>query len=251
MGLVLLKLVLPLRHHIRMQLPNMRSHRHLHLRIHLFQHSGSLYPFFLIGMKSPYDHPTRLLHSKTHEYSLEEREAAYLAARERIFSTDEGEMRESVRQKPRTDPVVARRMIVHALGQRVRMLNLDSPSQNIRSAKGLSTHHNLKEEKVCTSTGEAQQKIDCSLGESINMFQKVKARDDTATGSTQDSMPKESQNSKLSNLNEKHVPISTEHMKVENLGAAKRLFANALGLQTTKEGLHPKKETLHNSCKRL
>uniref|UniRef100_A0A7N0TZ85 SUZ domain-containing protein n=1 Tax=Kalanchoe fedtschenkoi TaxID=63787 RepID=A0A7N0TZ85_KALFE len=193
----------------------------------------------------------KVLHSKTHEYSLEEREAAYLAARERIFSTDEGEMRESVRQKPRTDPVVARRMIVHALGQRVRMLNLDSPSQNIRSAKGLSTHHNLKEEKVCTSTGEAQQKIDCSLGESINMFQKVKARDDTATGSTQDSMPKESQNSKLSNLNEKHVPISTEHMKVENLGAAKRLFANALGLQTTKEGLHPKKETLHNSCKRL
>ena len=48
-----------------------------------------------------------------------EREAAYLAARERIFGIEELESQEATRQKPRHDPVVARRMIAHALGQRI------------------------------------------------------------------------------------------------------------------------------------
>ncbi|KAF9621778.1 hypothetical protein IFM89_027632 [Coptis chinensis] len=47
--------------------------------------------------------------------TLEEREAAYLAARERIFSEENGGIRESVAPKPRNVPMVARRMIAHAL----------------------------------------------------------------------------------------------------------------------------------------
>ncbi|GLJ13006.1 hypothetical protein SUGI_0203240 [Cryptomeria japonica] len=55
--------------------------------------------------------------------SFEEREAAYLAARERIFSLssceENGEQKEQATPRPRTVPVVARRMIAHALGKRI------------------------------------------------------------------------------------------------------------------------------------
>ncbi|KAF9606227.1 hypothetical protein IFM89_023810, partial [Coptis chinensis] len=47
--------------------------------------------------------------------TLEEREAAYLAARERIFFEENGGIRESVAPKPRNVPMVARRMIPYAL----------------------------------------------------------------------------------------------------------------------------------------
>lgn len=189
--------------------------------------------------------------SKNHKYSIVEREAAYLAARERIFGKDE--MQESVRQKPRTDPVVARRMIVHALGQKAKMLNLDSSVPNERSDRGLSAKHDTKEEQVCTSHGYMQQKTDCSSEQNANI-QKVRTGVDTATGLLLDSVPEKSQNSNLSSCstpeNAISTPIIKEHMKVENLRAAKRMFANALGLPSTKEGLHQKKEALHNHSKR-
>ncbi|XP_057856667.2 uncharacterized protein LOC131066009 isoform X2 [Cryptomeria japonica] len=55
--------------------------------------------------------------------ALPEREAAYLAARERIFSLssceENGEQKEQATPRPRTVPVVARRMIAHALGKRI------------------------------------------------------------------------------------------------------------------------------------
>ena len=55
--------------------------------------------------------------------SLEERKAAYLIARERIFSMKLEEVKEPGEQKPRSVPVVARRMIAHALGQRIHTKN--------------------------------------------------------------------------------------------------------------------------------
>ncbi|CAM9000990.1 unnamed protein product [Rhodiola kirilowii] len=222
----------------------------------LWQYDESESPVASHQLLRRIDASSPVVHSKTHKYTLEEREAAYLAARERIFATDEGEMRESVRQKPRTDPVVARRMIVHALGQRAKMLNLDSALPDNKSDKGPSAKHNIKEEKVCTSRGEAQRKVDCSSGQNVNIFKKTNSRDDDpATGSSHDNTDKERQNNKLSNSsmlqNEKSMPISKERVKVENLGAAKRMFAIALGLPSTKEGLHPKKETLHDCGKNL
>jgi len=51
--------------------------------------------------------------------SLEEREAAYRAARERIFSTHDAKGKDTSVAKPRHVPAVAQRMISHALGKRV------------------------------------------------------------------------------------------------------------------------------------
>ena len=53
------------------------------------------------------------------QQSLEEREAAYSVARERIFSMKLDEVKEPGEQRPRSVPVVAHRMIAHALGQRI------------------------------------------------------------------------------------------------------------------------------------
>lgn len=60
------------------------------------------------------------IQSPSGEHSLAEREAAYLAARERIFSMDARTVAEPVRQKPRSVPIVAQRMIAHALGQKMK-----------------------------------------------------------------------------------------------------------------------------------
>ncbi|PSS05044.1 R3H domain-containing protein [Actinidia chinensis var. chinensis] len=56
-------------------------------------------------------------------FSLEEREVAYKAARERIFTRYAGEMSEPMQQKPRSIPVVALHMIAHALGGRINSSN--------------------------------------------------------------------------------------------------------------------------------
>ncbi|KAG6557585.1 hypothetical protein Mapa_000861 [Marchantia paleacea] len=72
--------------------------------------------------------------------SLEERQAAYLAARQRIFSekwkhADENS-KESGHARPRSDPVVARRMIAHALGK-PKLLAVTSPSIEVITPQDL------------------------------------------------------------------------------------------------------------------
>jgi hypothetical protein len=60
--------------------------------------------------------------------SIEERQAAYLAARERIFAAT---------WRPRSDPVVARRMIAHALGKNSRVIPFPSQTTNLASSADL------------------------------------------------------------------------------------------------------------------
>ncbi|KAJ6975274.1 hypothetical protein NC653_031203 [Populus alba x Populus x berolinensis] len=55
--------------------------------------------------------------------AFREREVAYFAARDRIFSRDVGEMREPIKEKPQKVLVVAHRMIAHALGQNTSLRN--------------------------------------------------------------------------------------------------------------------------------
>ena len=67
--------------------------------------------------------------------SLEEREAAYQAARERIFSdrasvSPESSLEQKETQRARPVPVVARRMIAHALGK-PQVLTADVPPNEV------------------------------------------------------------------------------------------------------------------------
>lgn len=125
----------------------------------------------------------------TTSMSLEEKEAAYQAARERIFSVqDNTNNKELVIPKSRTVPVIAQRMIAHALGTKISS-SRESPAtdQMIETSEPMNSEHSkqsLKEKK----------------------------------------------------LHHKHTVKKSNpvNMEREQKGAAKRIFANALGLKSGK-----------------
>lgn len=108
---------------------------------------------------------------------LEERQAAYLAARNRIFGPSNTEEGRSTSPKLRKDPAVARRMIAHALGRKL------EPTSD---------------PDICGSEPNSGRRND----------------------STQNNGEKRGNNPRA---------LSAESLKKEQLGAAKRMFANALG----------------------
>ncbi|KAI9156876.1 hypothetical protein LWI28_013526 [Acer negundo] len=143
-------------------------------------------------------------------HSLEEREAAYLAARERIFSTGVCTVTEPVRQKPRNVPVVARRMIAHALGQKIKTQNEDDTVKDSKEC----------EDKVVPSMSlEGCQDTSIRAEQNGNSLSKPKTnRGKYNAGTSGNGRSKSSGNREYSN--EQHV------------GAAKRMFAHALGLHS-------------------
>ncbi|KAL3652096.1 hypothetical protein CASFOL_001777 [Castilleja foliolosa] len=109
--------------------------------------------------------------------SLEERETSYFAARERIFSADASEAKPA-KERPKHDPVVARRLITRALGQ---------PNKEMKHEPSLS---GTTENSRAATSNRPEQKV-------------VKARDENS-------------------------------LRKEHVGAARRLFASALGMNATK-----------------
>ncbi|KAF3337477.1 R3H domain-containing protein 1 [Carex littledalei] len=108
---------------------------------------------------------------------LEERQAAYLAARNRIFGPSNTEEGRCTSPKLRKDPAVARRMIAHALGRKL------EPTSD---------------PDICGSEPNSGRRND----------------------STPNNGEKRGNNPRA---------LSAESLKKEQLGAAKRMFANALG----------------------
>ncbi|CAL1361786.1 unnamed protein product [Linum trigynum] len=147
------------------------------------------------------DDATPVVQAKTPSLStIKEREAAYLAARLRIFSVDGEEVREPVEQRPRNVPAVARRMIAHALGQKI------TPGRDI----DWNEENKEVEESKSTSVEDSQ--------ESSSSVAKGLSR-------------------KSSSQNEMSRNRTKEFSKEEQSRAARRMFANALGLQPTKASL--------------
>ncbi|XP_076950174.1 uncharacterized protein LOC143623072 [Bidens hawaiensis] len=122
----------------------------------------------------------------TARVSLEDREAAYLAARKRIFPTENYD-KES---RPRNNPVVAQRMIAHALGQRIKQSN---------GVKLVSIGQK--------SNGQQQQPLTRK-----NFVTEASTNVGAKKGNT-------------------NVP---NHKHEEHIGAAKRMFANALRMHPSK-----------------
>ena len=115
---------------------------------------------------------------------------AYIAARQRIFSLNDNFVEEPVNPKPRPIPAAARRMIVHALGQRRSPL----------------THQ------------EAMQESMVNHGEGSS---------DHIVGTQERGPPvKTSKNGSF---------LGTGNLEKERAGAARRIFANALGLGSTRK----------------
>ncbi|KAI3987415.1 hypothetical protein MKX01_042419 [Papaver californicum] len=143
--------------------------------------------------------------------SLEEREAAYLAARQRIFTEDDSEIKESVTPKPRNNPEVARRLIVTSLGLRVS----SNSSGGVTSAT-----HNGPDQKNQKLSGRENCVTHAAISErkSERKIQKKPAGSDKSVNGVPPP-----------NGRMRQAP-SEDNLKQEHLGAAKRLFANALRL---------------------
>ncbi|XVE90514.1 hypothetical protein DITRI_Ditri20bG0084000 [Diplodiscus trichospermus] len=185
--------------------------------------------------------PVKETNLPSFELSLEEREAAYLAARERIFSMDDGEIREPVKEKPRTLPVVARRMIAHALGQKINSSRQDNNARDCKDheeqPKELSIQDKDKfNNNLTTETDQDTVLVPCqtvdACGKANSSTHKHNASvvsernvsDGPAQKRPTDSIPGGGRNR-----------VNKGYSKEEHIGAAKRMFAHALGLRSAKD----------------
>ncbi|CAL0321054.1 unnamed protein product [Lupinus luteus] len=163
--------------------------------------------------------------------SLEERKTAYLLARERIFSMNLEEAKEPNEQKPRSVPAVARRMIAHALGKRI---------HNGLARDGMK-------DKVVIDDFTAHDKN----SEVSNLVEDLRTSPTSKIGSTSGSnaallikrnhqIPIDKDLQQNSQDGKHGHSVSKDYMKKEHIGAAKRMFAHALGVQPGKDGSVPR-----------
>ncbi|CAN6306617.1 unnamed protein product [Urochloa humidicola] len=146
--------------------------------------------------------------------SLKERQAAYRAARERIFSGDDAKENNRSYVKCRQVPVVAQRMIAHALGQKVQ-----NPTETIASTEGrgnqlpngpnIPTRSRNNYYPVAPNREESNVRNGKPNSASRNSYQ---------TASSQRCRTAISR------------AATAESLKKEQTGAARRMFAHALGL---------------------
>ncbi|KAM0927466.1 hypothetical protein ACQ4PT_002896 [Festuca glaucescens] len=146
--------------------------------------------------------------------SLKEREAAYRAARERIFSTHEAKGKDISAAKPRHVPAVAQRMISHALGKRV---------------------EDTKERAADTVKNRGKEPVNGRNNQTGSMGKQYAVRparreENHIAGKYNSSLPGGDPRRNPSSQSRHTSNVSAETLKKEHTGAAKRMFANALRL---------------------
>lgn len=181
----------------------------------------------------------------SYEYSLEMRKAAYDAARERIFSVDVESVQESTKQRPKNTPVVARRMIAHALGQRISQCHQDPCISEGKQQKEQSINLSIKDDnKVYLDLSSTEHQQTCELpGQTTNSSGKEKRNGAVCNVSStserknviREATEKSPANAVVSHSRSRNG-ANKDNLRKEHLGAAKRMFAHALGLQPIKEG---------------
>ncbi|XP_074321134.1 uncharacterized protein LOC141657715 [Silene latifolia] len=165
-----------------------------------------------------------------------DREAAYQAARERIFGVDEVELKEEARQKPKTDPVVARRMISHALGQRINPCS--------RSKANNTTHHPNEQSNLHDI--DRRFALDLDLSSEASFRAKTSVTSCSRPGRHNEKSCKtpndRSSRSGVGACGRDGLASSKNSMRDENFGAAKRMFAHALGIQSSTKDVSKSRE---------
>ncbi|XP_077227157.1 uncharacterized protein LOC143860420 [Tasmannia lanceolata] len=174
---------------------------------------------------------------------LEEREAAYLAARERIFSLDEGEIKVSLAPKQRNIPVVARRMIAHALGQRIgsNLVNENLTSPNNKVCEGpKDILCSPEKNEVHSSVKPAEQSTHLSSQNSSTQERKMYNKQSGKVSRSSVLQSEKKAHSKATGDSSTSGGVNSrvggkDSLNREHFGAAKRMFAHALGLPSAKE----------------
>ncbi|PNX74821.1 R3H domain-containing protein [Trifolium pratense] len=158
------------------------------------------------------------------------------------------EAKEPEEQKPRSVPVVARRMIAHALGQRINTKNpnelvSDSTKDRVLTDE-LNPQDNNSEKSYPTKDYEESSPLrrhsrTRNTGSSTSNAASLNKRNDQ-TPVNKDSPP-------LSRDGKQGESVSKEYMKKEHLGAAKRMFAHALGVHSGKDSSVPRSRNGENN----
>lgn len=187
--------------------------------------------------------------------SLEERRTAYLAARERIFSEDPCDAK-LAKNRPRHDPVVARRMITRALGQTNKSANHEFSlnAEHKRAAKDVKSPRN--EVGVVNSSTELETKSPSAKHPRSKTKSKVeKSSESKSSDATSKDSEFVEEGSAVGRPSDTNKLVQTEegsavgrpenqtqerNLRNEHVGTAKRLFANALGIR--------RKDTNSSSC---
>lgn len=164
------------------------------------------------------------------QHSLEKRKEAYLVARERIFSMNLEDVKGPVEQKPRCDPVVARRMIAHALGQSIHSKNQDGlPNNSMKDGMGTDVLHDQnKNSKESNRMEDSEESVEMKRN-SVNRI-----RNDSSSNASSFDERNVDKLSEVSRSGKHGNGVSNDHIKRENFGAAKRIFAHALGVHPGK-----------------
>ncbi|KAK1400462.1 putative R3H domain, SUZ domain-containing protein [Heracleum sosnowskyi] len=169
--------------------------------------------------------------------TVAEREAAYLAARQRIFAAGEGVADESLKQKPPSNPVVARRMIAHALGKTIKATDeangsnreyyqrIDDSDIQVRTSRATNSELNIFKDGQTLSSrrymrGEPEF-VEYNGGALSSTSNEVTTKEADKLRSTIDNF----------GISE----VQKANLKKEQTGAAKRMFANALGYHSGRE----------------
>lgn len=170
--------------------------------------------------------------------AFREREVAYFAARDRIFSRDVGEMREPIKEKPQKVLVVAHRMIAHALGQNTSLRNQGAAVRDGTGHRVKTKEQHVQEKGKIepNSSSEAFQGIAFLPDKNINSFGTAKSNNHGSCASSQGQRNSHQvlverggtcNISKSQNLTGRNG--TKDYSKAEHVGAAKRMFAHALG----------------------
>lgn len=164
--------------------------------------------------------------------SLEERKATYFAARERIFSTDARDSK-LMKTRPQKDPAVARRMITHALGQPNKVIKHDISSSE-QTANGVKTLY-VDESDISSLETESKHPRPCTMS-TVNRASEFKVN----------KLPQQKNN--LTHTEGGSLGSNDNSLRKEHIGAAKRLFANALGVKRSDGNPSKYCETKKTNC---
>ncbi|KAJ1409304.1 SUZ domain [Sesbania bispinosa] len=177
------------------------------------------------------------------QQTLEERKAAYLVARERIFSMNLENVKEPSEQKPRSVPVVARRMIAHALGQRINTKNQNDLVGDSMKDRVLTGELNAQDKSSETEKSNLMKDSEESSHLRRNPNSRTRNTSSSKAASLHkrnDQTPVDKDSPQFSQDGKQGQSVNKDYMKKEHLGAAKRMFAHALGVHSGKDGSVPR-----------
>lgn len=133
-----------------------------------------------------------------------------------------GEESEPTKPKPRCDPAVARRMIAHALGQRINSFPEDDTTYNCKEQGGVVNKAYIQANDSKKSASKTISLSDQSVNPKNEVDKNCNPVVSSARGSNAAKMEADNGSPKASR-------VDNESLKREQVGAAKRMFSHALG----------------------